>query len=113
MLIRFKPGVSVDLAHDRMLDGLAYLSRLIEATMRVTHITVTSWSDGVHKVGSLHGVGAAVDVRCKIYKPEQVETVVRAFKAWDVKREYDLIWESKGQPNEHLHLEYDPKHTNG
>ena len=72
MLIRFKETARVDMAQDRLLDGLSRLATLIGTVTGATYITVTSWSDSVHKTGSLHYSGGAVDVRSKIYPPEKV-----------------------------------------
>jgi hypothetical protein len=70
---------------------------------------VTSCNDGHHSYTSLHYAGSAVDVRSKhIASNEEKQLVlVEARKA--LPRHFDLILESLGTPNEHYHMEYQPK----
>lgn len=71
-------------------------------------IWVTSGNDSKHKDGSKHYVDAALDFRTKHLSLQQKTQLVR-----DVKKRlgegYDVILESVGKVNEHLHIEYDPK----
>jgi len=107
VLLLFKPGVAVNRLDTSILPGLLRLCYFMETILGTSSVTVTSVNEGPHKSGSLHFVGKALDIRSKYYPPDKVAEVVAAFKA-EYDREYDLLWENQGQPNEHLHLEFDP-----
>ena len=108
MLLTFKPGVKIEKVNARLLTGLGALAIIMGEETGADTIVITSMNDGVHKEGSFHYSGRAADIRSKTFAREAVQNTVDRFKlAWD--KDYDLIWESKGLPNEHLHLEYDPR----
>ncbi len=107
MLLKFKPGVEVKLLDTLLLRGLVALAEMFERA-GVPELTITSVNDGTHKVGSFHYTGLAVDIRSKVIDPAVVERVRKHFlDLYDF--DFDLIWESRGLVNEHLHLEYDPR----
>ena len=106
-MLYFKPGAIFAKVHPKLLVGLIALAELFE-TQGIGELMITSGTDGVHMQGSFHGVGQAVDIRSKTIPPAKVECVVRLFRATN-DADYDLLWEFRGLPNEHLHLEYDPK----
>lgn len=64
---------------------------------------ITSAREGVHKEGSLHGSGFAVDIRTN----DQLPVVVRGFVV-DLRvqlgKGYDVVLEK-----DHVHVEYDPE----
>ena len=108
LLLEFKAGTVVRLIDAALLPGLIALMTFMESILDITKLTITSVNEGRHMSGSLHYQGRALDIRSKIYPPEKVAEVVSEFKKlYD--KDYDLIWESQGKPNEHLHLEYDPR----
>ena len=75
-------------------------------------IIITSGSEAAtkHKKGSKHYTGDAVDIRSKTFTTEQQNKILNAFyNNRDLRLNFDLLLESKGKPNEHFHLEYDPK----
>lgn len=77
----------------------------------VEECVITSANDGVHGVNSLHsrdGLCRACDYRTNIIPRELVEPVVAEIK-WRLGLNYDVVIENLGEPNEHLHVEYDPK----
>ena len=71
-----------------------------------TECVVTSCNDSVHKDDSLHYEGNAIDVRTKNYTGDK--TALRNEIAFALGDEFDVILESLGEANEHLHIEYDP-----
>lgn len=71
-------------------------------------LTVTAIRDGKHRVGSLHYVGRAVDVRTKDL-PHDIKPLLIASLKNRVTLDYDIVFEDEGGSNEHLHIEYDPK----
>ena len=113
MIFQFKQGTEVEVLTSDLLLGLIGLAHIMETICHAKVLTITSVNDGVHKTGSLHYSGNAVDIRSKVFGRELVEEAVRVFRASPDGPRYDLLLEAPGAPNEHLHLEYDPKHTNG
>ena len=67
---------------------------------------VTSGNDSKHKVGSLHFVDRALDFRTKHLSTAEKHQLVAAVKK-RLGSDYDVILESEGKPNEHLHIEHD------
>lgn len=70
--------------------------------------TITSGMDGEHMAGSKHYDGLAEDYRThdlpadlKYGMFNEVRNILGA--------DYEVIFENENQPNEHLHIEYDPK----
>ena len=113
MIFHFKKGTSTEVLTADLLLGLIGLAHIMETVIGTKALTLTSVNDGVHKTGSLHYNGNAVDIRSKIYPQDQVHECVRLFRASPDGARYDLLFESPGTPNEHLHLEFDPEHRNG
>lgn len=69
-------------------------------------LVVTSAIDGTHTRASKHYTGCAVDLRTHgMADPEKGTTELRDALGAD----YDVILEGKGTPNEHCHVEFDPK----
>ena len=101
-LIKFKNTVKVPKV-------VIIASAVINAanTLGLTHdITVTSGNDSKHKVGSKHYSDEALDIRTKnIAAPHTFASAIRKRLGPD----YDVILEDEEGPNEHLHLEFDPK----
>jgi hypothetical protein len=64
--------------------------------------------DGVHSRGSEHYTGLAIDFRThNVAADKRAGLVQKVTEA--LGPDYDVIWEAQGTPNEHLHVEYDPK----
>jgi uncharacterized protein YcbK (DUF882 family) len=66
-------------------------------------IMITSGTDGVHKVGSFHYTGEALDFRLP---PVPIHLFVAAMQQ-HLGRAYQVIVET-----DHIHVEYDPKRKN-
>lgn len=112
MTFVFKTGTRVDLLTADILRGLILLAGIMETVCDAKVLTITSVNEGVHKVGSLHFTGNAIDIRSKVFPLVLVQAAMRVFRATVDGPKYDLIHEFPGLENEHLHLEYDPSHTN-
>ena len=69
---------------------------------------ITSANDGKHKEGSFHYQNQALDFRLHNVPPHKRGALVA-----EVRRAlgpaFDVLHEAQGSPNEHLHVEYDPK----
>ena len=106
MIIYFKPGTRVESVTLSLLEGLVAFARTAGG-FGVTDLTITSVNDGVHKVNSLHYTGNALDIRSKTMPDLIVQHLRDAFLVVH-NDQYQLLWESQGTDNVHLHLEYDP-----
>jgi hypothetical protein len=104
--MRLKRGVRLD-----ELKPQTVLACLIAEPILKSHgveLVVTAGSDGTHKANSKHYSGEAFDIRSHDLDPKLRVPVVEDLKAalgWD----FDVILEDFGGPNEHIHIEYDPK----
>lgn len=103
-MLRVKPGVVLD---GLLAPAARAIAEAVEAFGAVdADAVVTSALDGQHMLQSLHYRGLAVDFRTK--HTTRMPEVVKALKA-TLGSDYDVLWEQRGQANEHLHVEYDPK----
>lgn len=110
-MIRLKDGVKLDglspqillaiVVADQQRAALGWMAPRMETV-------VTSVNDSQHRVNSLHYQGRAVDLRTHDlddrHKDVWVDYIRRALG-----KDFDVLLEGLGTPNEHLHLEWDPK----
>jgi hypothetical protein len=69
---------------------------------------ITSGNDGRHSLTSLHNDNSAVDARSRDVPRGVMETIVEQMrKALGI--DFDVLWEKRDQPNEHLHIEVQPR----
>lgn len=69
---------------------------------------VTSANDSVHGPNSLHYNGRALDLRTKHLAMMDKGPIIRDLKA-ALGAQFDVVFESPGEANEHVHIEWDPK----
>lgn len=72
-------------------------------------LVITSVNDGKHSLTSLHYAGAAADLRSKNIPAGRAEAVAKEIKA-RLNVDYDVILEDRDGRNEHIHLEWQPRH---
>jgi hypothetical protein len=97
-MIAIKPGVRIAGMQTEILLALFVAHELFQEQAQT--VTLTSVTDGVHKDGSLHYTGRAVDLRLPTAgKERMVEQLQGRLGA-----EYDVLLEA-----DHIHVEYDPK----
>ena len=70
---------------------------------------VTSINDGKHGRGSKHYIGNAPDLRSKHLPSLAAKKRVLALLKARLTNEFDILLEDIGEPNEHYHIEWDPK----
>lgn len=70
--------------------------------------TITSAADGKHSKNSLHPKHLALDLRTHGIAAETVEAILEDLQNV-LGPDWDCLWECRGKPNSHLHLEYDPR----
>ena len=72
-------------------------------------MVVTSVNDGRHMARSKHYTGAAFDLRTKNIPESKRGVLLAQVSAALAPLGFDVLWESEGLRNEHLHVEWDPK----
>jgi len=72
-----------------------------------TECVITSANDSTHSTLSLHYKGMALDFRTHDY-PGNKQALLTKIKT-NLGQDFDVVLEALGEPNEHLHLELDPK----
>lgn len=105
-MLQFKEGVSLRGLEPQMLIALQVVEE--EYSKYGVDTWVTSGNDSTHKVGSKHYSGCALDFRTK-----HVGGMGKGLASSIAKRlthiGFDVLYEGAGTPNEHIHVEYDPK----
>jgi hypothetical protein len=106
LAIILKPGVRVRGLQPEML--LAIFVAEHEYSCNGQPLVITSIVDGEHSAKSLHYSGLAVDIRTKnLTEENQKQRVAGSIRA-ALGDCYEVILESIGKPNEHLHIELSP-----
>lgn len=116
-MLELKPGVRLDNMSPQIGLAIQVAVEAWKATLglelgesrNTVPLVITSINDNKHSRTSLHHIGHACDIRTKTLP---TATAKRWFAA-EVRRrlgaEFDVILEKLGTPNEHLHIEYQPK----
>lgn len=98
-MVSVKPGVQPKLIY--LVTAVANVAQRLGL-----HLTITSGIDGTHAANSLHYSLRALDVRSKdVPDPGKL----RLELAKELGPDYQVILESPNKPNQHIHLEFDPK----
>lgn len=105
-MLEFKAGVSIKRLVPQMLLALRVMEDLFNQYGLPT--VITSGNDGQHMDGSKHYEGAALDFRSH-HAPNLAKGIAQAAKSKLQILGFDVIFESPNLPNEHIHVEYDPK----
>ncbi len=103
-MIRLKAGVSLRDLQPQVVLGLMLVEQAFAAAG--AECIVTSVNDGQHKADSFHYRGLAADLRIKHIHPDRKAAVV-AHMTNLLGPEWDVLWESQGLANEHVHIEFD------
>lgn len=100
-MIKVKPGVQPRLVH--LVAGVANAA----FAAGLDEVWITSAMDSIHAPDSLHYALRALDLRTHNLTSEQVARLM-AELAKALGPSADIIWEARGTPNSHLHVEFDP-----
>jgi hypothetical protein len=106
MILSFKPGVRLDDLVPQAAAALPVVAFVYQHQGALSCV-ITSVNDGTHGPNSLHAKGRAFDVRTKDYVGDKVFLRDKVKAA--LGDNFDVVLEDEGGPNEHLHVEYDPK----
>lgn len=69
---------------------------------------ITSANDRTHMTNSLHYKDRAIDLRSHSLPSGSEEVVVNEIRE-AIGFDYDVLLEDQDSPNEHIHIEFDPK----
>lgn len=105
--MKLKSGVSIKLLQPQIVLGIMIIEPVFKDYG--TELTITCGSNGKHKVAnSLHYQGLAIDIRSHDIKPSLLHMVLAECRA-RLGVEFDFILEDEGTPDEHFHMEFQPK----
>lgn len=105
-VVYLKRGVEISGLHATMWAAAAQVG--VVYNKHGYRCTITSGLDGQHSSGSLHYQGKALDFRVRnIHSIQEMAQITREI-ATALGDNYDVILESPGAPNQHIHIEYDP-----
>lgn len=97
-MIQLKPGVRITGIRPETVLAIQIAHSVWKELREPTPLTITSVVEGTHSQGSLHYVGAAVDLR-KLWTPGFTAMLRDALG-----EEFDVVSEGN-----HIHVEFQPK----
>jgi len=123
MKLKLKSNVQLTDLQPQMIIALLVVMGVYKES-GLSEVMVTSANDSKHGVGSRHYRGQALDFRTHdigtLQIPKDTAEDIKRLRANKLERirqnisnsliGYDVILEDVNQPNEHLHVEYDPKY---
>lgn len=105
--MKLKGGVRLKDLSPQMVMAAMIVNDIFQ--QRSLECVVTSANDSGHSVASLHYSGKALDFRTRYEELNGLEMIVRDEIREALGRDFDVVLEGVATPNEHLHVEYDPK----
>lgn len=112
-MIRIGAQVNLQGIKSELVFGIfAFLFALQERYGFEQTLRITSANDRSHSYTSLHYDGGAVDIDSKPYPRDSVRDFTAKLNA-ELGPDFDLILEDFSFPNEHWHLEWQPKRRTG
>ena len=103
---RLKSGVDLRILAPQWGIGFPIIQQCFHAHQY--ECVVTSGNDSQHGLHSLHPSGLALDFRTK-HIPMSDKLPIRLAIISALGAQWDVVLESVGMENEHLHVEFDPK----
>ena len=73
------------------------------------NVTITSGTDGSHRSNSKHYSGEALDIRTKNFPTRRAKQEFITAVLLRLGPDYEMFLESEGKPQEHVHVEFDPR----
>ncbi len=109
--MRLKAGVELRNRNGELSTPMALGIQIVESAYNacgVGYCLSTSIMDGKHGKGSRHTFGDAVDFRTHHIARNKLAPLMEKLREY-LGGDFDVVLEHVGEPNEHLHVEYDPK----
>ena len=105
--MKIKAGVKLTDLKPQMALGAVIVRDVYTSLDPSCSCTITSANDSKHGDGSLHYYGRALDFRTHDFTGDKAELRAKVKDA--LGNDFDVVLEGVGTPNEHLHVEHDPK----
>lgn len=105
--MKLKAGVRLTDLCPQMVLGAVIVERVFDAFR--AECVITSANDSKHGEMSWHYKGRALDFRTKYDSMNGQEQALRDSIKEALGQDFDVVLEAVGTPNEHIHVEYDPK----
>jgi hypothetical protein len=105
-VIRVKEGVRFD----DLVPQMTLAAQIVDGTYAMfgtLECWITSANDGKHMETSWHYKGRALDFRTHNFVGDKKKLLEKVKE--HLGKNYDVVLEAPDSPNEHLHVEYDPK----
>lgn len=99
-MLKIKPGVSIRGLRPEIVFAALIVAGVF-AKSGVEPVWITSGTEGKHSAGSLHYVGAALDIR--LPPPALTSDILNRLRE-SLGAEFDVVLESS-----HIHIEFQPK----
>ena len=108
--MRYKPGTGIRDLTPQALLAIQVVERVCMNRLGLGYEpTITSADDRKHGPRSKHPSGNAIDVRTKDMLREDAAIIFAELQRRLDGLGFDVLWEFRGEPQEHFHIEYDPK----
>ena len=107
MPLFIKPSAKLKGLQPEILIGLRVLEDVLDKYGYDT--VITEATGGSHMEESLHYKGLALDIRSKHIVLKDTKTKIMLEVKLALQDDYDFLLENPNSPNEHFHLEFDPK----
>jgi hypothetical protein len=108
-MLYLKKGVIInEKTHPMMFVAMFIVDTVLSTNYGIKECWITSGLDGKHGDDSLHPEGKALDFRTRNWPMGKKKNIVTEIKK-ALGSDFDVVFESEGKPQEHAHIEYDPK----
>lgn len=106
-MLSLKSSVNLDGLKPQAVVGMVIVKTVYE--FKKIECVITSCNDSKHGDKSLHYFGRAFDVRTKNIPSMALKIEIADLCKANLGPQFDVVLESVGLDNEHLHIEWDPK----
>ena len=103
MAIGIKKGATIKDLSSQMLIAIGYLWGIFLRLFNV-QLVITSGTDSIHSINSLHYSGRAIDIRIRDFSPKNLQAAYNI-----VKEDLDAVGFDTVMEKDHIHIEWDPK----
>lgn len=98
----FKEGVKIAGARPEIVIAMSVADQVYQK-LTGNEVVITEVTGGKHGTGSLHYVGAAIDIRIRDLSKDMINRIVLELRE-RLGENYDVVMET-----DHIHIEFQPK----